>query len=153
EIRRVGSDHPELRHYLGTEGQMGAIWDVTFRVRRKPARQIPFLILFDSADAALACAQELLSQFHPYHLKFLDELRVHEINHLLAEEHPDLKQTHHLPEKHTLMACFEDPAKADAFRQWAGKRSLFILSDYKAHLLWRERMFPLRVKRIAPGLL
>src|SRR4029453_14378841 len=47
--------------------------------------------------------------------------------------------------------CCEE--NGDEFRQWAQKEALFVVSDYKAHLLWRERMFPLRVKRIAPGLL
>jgi FAD/FMN-containing dehydrogenase/ferredoxin len=151
EIRRFTREDPEFRCFLGTEGQMGAIWDVTFKIRRKPARQTPFLILFDSTHAALECAQELLAKFKPYHLKFLDAMRVHEINHLLHEEHPNLKPGMELAEKPTLLACFEE--EADEFRQWAQKKALFVVSDYKAHLLWRERMFPLRVKRIAPGLL
>jgi FAD/FMN-containing dehydrogenase/ferredoxin len=153
EVRHVSKSDPEFGCYVGTEGQMGAIWDVTFEVRRKPARQIPLLVLFDSPDAALACAQELLADFHPYHMKFLDSLRIHEINHLLREEHRDLKASLQLPEKETLLVCFEDQAAADSFRQWASKKALFVLSDFKAHLLWRERMFPLRVRRIAPGLL
>ncbi|PWT93777.1 MAG: hypothetical protein C5B54_01355 [Acidobacteria bacterium] len=153
EIRSFDSSDPEFRNFLGTEGQMGAIWDITFRVRRKPSVQIPFLILFDESHSALECAQELLAQHKPYHLKFLDAARIHEINHLLHEEHPNLKAGVELPEKHLLLACFEDQAEALAFRGWAQKKALFVLSDYKAHLLWRERMFPLRVKRIAPGLL
>lgn len=152
EIRRV-SDASELPYYLGTEGQMGAIWDVTFRVRRKPARQIPFLILFDSADAGLETGRQLIAECHPYHLKFLDSNRIHEINHQLREEHPQFNSGLQLAEKDTLLVCFEDPSPADSFREWARKKALFVLSDFKAHLLWRERMFPLRVKRIAPGLL
>jgi ferredoxin len=130
---------------------MGAIWDVTFQVRPKPARQLPFLILFESNQAAIDCAYELLKEFQPYHLKFLDASRIHEINHLIHEEHPNLKPQVELTEKATLLACFEEDTTP--FREWAGKKGLFVLSDYKASLLWRERMFPLRVKRIAPGLL
>jgi len=151
EIQRLTKEHPELSYFLGTEGQMGAIWDVTFKVRHKPARQVPFLILFDSNKACLECAQDLLAEFKPYHLKFLDAFRVHEINHLTREEHPNLKPGMELPEKPTLLVCFEEGT--DDFREWAKKKALFVQSDYKAHLLWRERMFPLRVKRIAPGLL
>jgi NAD-dependent dihydropyrimidine dehydrogenase PreA subunit len=130
---------------------MGAIWDVTFKVRLKPARQIPFFILFDSNRAALECAQELLQSFQPYHLKFLDSSRIHEINHLIHEEHPNLNPRVELTEKATLLVCFEE--NTNAFREWAEKKTLFVGSDYKASLLWRERMFPLRVKRMAPGLL
>lgn len=152
EILSLTREDQRLPFFLGTEGQMGAIWDVTFRVRPKPGRQIPFLILFDSNQAAMECAQELLQQtFLPYHLKFLDADRIHEINHLLHEEHPNLKPGVELPEKPTLLACFEE--ETDDFREWARKKALFTVSDYKASLLWRERMFPLRVKRIAPGLL
>ena len=86
-------------------------------------------------------------------MKFLDASRIHEINHLLHEEHPNLRPGIELPEKPLLLVCFEDSRMADAFRNWAQKKALFIVSDFKAHLLWRERMFPLRVKRIAPGLL
>ncbi|MCI0605148.1 FAD-binding oxidoreductase [bacterium] len=151
EKRILDHQDPEFGYFLGTEGQMGAIWDVTFRVRSKPARQIPFVILFDSNHVALDCARELLSNFRPYHLKFLDAARIHEINHLMREEHPELKSGMELTEKPTLLACFEE--SAEDFREWTRKKALFVLTDYKAHLLWRERMFPLRVKRIAPGLL
>ena len=132
---------------------MGAIWDATFQIRKRPIGQWPYVILFDSPDAALQCAHELLAEHKPYHLKYLDAARVHEINHLMHEEHPNLKAGVDLPEKHILLACFESSEEANAFHSWAKKKALFVLADYKAHLLWRERMFPLRVKRIAPGLL
>ena len=151
EVCSLSKKDPRFRFFLGTEGQMGAIWDVTFRVRPKPVKQHPFLILFDSSEAALECAIELLAKFKPYHLKFLDAARMHEINHLLHEEHPQLKSGVELAEKPTLLACFEE--QTDEFREWAKQKALFLVSDYKAHMLWRERMFPLRVKRLAPGLL
>jgi glycolate dehydrogenase FAD-linked subunit len=151
EIRHYKKNDPDMACFLGTEGQMGAIWDVTFKIRPKPAKQSPFLLLFESNQEAFDCASELLTKFQPYHLKFLDEMRMHEINHLMREEHPNLKSGMELPEKPTLLVCFEEGT--DAFREWTRQKALFVLSDYKAHLLWRERMFPLRVKRIAPGLL
>ncbi len=153
EKRTLTPVDPEFSHFLGTEGQMGAIWDITFSVRRKPNAQIPFFIVFDGADAALECATELLKEFQPYHMKFLDASRIHEINHLLHEEHANLKPGMDLPEKPLLLVCFEDGGSSVAFRSWGKKKALFVTSDFKAHLLWRERMFPLRVKRIAPGLL
>jgi FAD/FMN-containing dehydrogenase/ferredoxin len=153
EEKELHCDDPEFDHFIGTEGQMGAIWDITFQVRRKPITQIPFVILFDNADSALECAQELLANFQPYHLKFLDAARIHEMNHLLREEHPTLAAGKEFTEKATLLVCFEDSKDAGAFRLWAQKKALFVLSDYKAHWMWRERMFPLRIKRIAPGLL
>jgi glycolate dehydrogenase FAD-linked subunit len=151
ETRTLKRNDPELEFFLGTEGQMGAIWDITFKIRTKPARQTPFLTIFDSENEALGCAAEMLSKFQPYHLKFLDAPRIQEINHLLREEHPNLKSGLDLIEKPTLLACMEE--NTDDFRLWAQKQSLFLISDYRAHLLWRERMFPLRVKRVAPGLL
>jgi FAD/FMN-containing dehydrogenase/NAD-dependent dihydropyrimidine dehydrogenase PreA subunit len=151
DLLSLRKEDPAFAFFLGTEGQMGAIWDLTFRIRQKPAHQIPFLILFDSNEAAMECAKELLEKFQPYHLKFLDASRVHEINHLLQEEHPGLKSRIELSEKPTLLACFE--GETDDFREWARKKALFLVSDFKAGMLWRERMFPLRVKRIAPGLL
>ena len=151
QIWTLHRDDPRLQFFLGTEGQMGAIWDVKFRVRPQPERQVPNLILFDSNEAAVECAAELLKTFTPYHMKFLDAARIHEINHLLKEEHPQLRSRIELTEKPTLLVCFEQ--ETESFREWGKKKVLFVASDYKARLLWRERMFPLRVKRIAPGLL
>ncbi|HJZ13163.1 MAG TPA: FAD-binding protein, partial [Acidobacteriota bacterium] len=152
-VRRLSVPDPEFRSFLGTEGQMGAIWDITFQVRKKPAVQFPFVILFDEIQGALDAAAELLRKFHPFHMKFLDAARVHEINHLMREEHSSWKSHLNLPEKPCLLLCLEDPSEAEALRGWSQKRGVELLSDFRAHLLWRERMFPLRVKRIAPGLL
>lgn len=157
EIRRLNAGDPEIHFYLGTEGQMGAIWDLTFEVRKRPAVRKPVLLLFDSASDAVKGAQELLSRFTPYHMKYLGASRLHEVNHLLREEHPLLRRDHEMPEKHALLMCFEETEEAPSayadFRLWAQANALMPITDYRAHYLWRERMFPLRVKRVAPGLL
>jgi glycolate dehydrogenase FAD-linked subunit len=152
EIRTLTPQDPEFHFFLGTEGQMGAIWDVSFLVQRRPKVQLPFVLRFDSVSAALDCAVEMINEFHPYHLKFLSALRMHEINHLAKEEHPGLKNDLLHPEKDSLLVCFDetDPQK---FREWIQKNSVAMESNYRAHWLWRDRMFPLRVKRLAPGLL
>ena len=157
EIRRLTADDSEMRFYLGTEGQMGAIWDLTFQVRKRSAARKPVLLLFDSANDAVVCAQELLGRFAPYHMKYLSASRLHEINHLLREEHPQLRRDHEMPEKQALLLCLEESGDGASryvdFRSWAQANALMPITDYRAHYLWRERMFPLRVKRVAPGLL
>jgi FAD/FMN-containing dehydrogenase/ferredoxin len=152
EIRTLTSQDPDFKFFLGTEGQMGAIWDVSFEVRRRPKVQLPFVLHFDSVSDALGCAAEVLQEFHPYHLKFLSAARMHEINHLAKEEHPGLKNDLLHPEKDSLLICF-DEADSQNFREWTQKNSITMESNYRAHWLWRDRMFPLRVKRLAPGLL
>ena len=151
EVRKLTSANPEMQYYLGTEGQMGAIWDITFEVRKRPAVTRPIVLLFDSPAAALECAKEVLASFAPYHLKFLSASRMHEINHLLREEHPELQRDREMPERDALLMCFEE--NTDAFRRWTQSKALMPVTDFRAHYLWGERMFPLRVKRIAPGLL
>ncbi|HSP07032.1 MAG TPA: FAD-binding protein, partial [Acidobacteriota bacterium] len=151
EVRKLTSADPEMQYYLGTEGQMGAIWDITFAVRKRPAAARPIVLLFDSPAAALECAKEVLASFAPYHMKFLSAFRMHEINHLLREEHPALQRDREMPERDALLLCFEE--NTDAFRRWTQAKALMPITDFRAHYLWRERMFPLRVKRIAPGLL
>lgn len=157
EIRTLSPHDPEFKFFLGTEGQMGAIWDVSFTVRRRPKVQLPFVLHFDSVSAALDCASELLQEFHPYHLKFLSAARMHEMNHLAKEEHPGLKNDLLHPEKDSLLICFDDVegevSEVPRFREWTQKNSVAMESNYRAHWLWRDRMFPLRVKRLAPGLL
>ena len=157
EIRILTPQDPEFSFFLGTEGQMGAIWDVSFLVRRRPKVQLPFVLHFDSVSATLDCAAELLTEFHPYHLKFLSAARMHEINHLAKEEHPGLKNDMLHPEKDSLLICFDEmdgeAGEVQKFREWSQKNSVTMESNYRAHWLWRDRMFPLRVKRLAPGLL
>ncbi len=157
EIRILTPQDPEFVFFLGTEGQMGAIWDVSFSVRRRPKAQLPFVLNFDSAAAALNSAAEILKQFHPYHLKFLSNARMHEINHLAKEEHPELKSDLLHPERDSLLVCFDEidgeVSEVHEFRKWFQKKALLMDSNYRAHWLWRDRMFPLRVKRLAPGLL
>lgn len=151
-IQTLKPHDPDFKFFLGTEGQMGAIWDVSFVVRKRSKVQLPFVLHFDSVSAALDCAAVLLEEFHPYHLKFLSAARMHEINHLAKEEHPDLKNHLLHPEKDSLLICF-DESEGQNFREWTQKNSVAIESNYRAHWLWRDRMFPLRVKRLAPGLL
>jgi FAD/FMN-containing dehydrogenase/NAD-dependent dihydropyrimidine dehydrogenase PreA subunit len=152
EIRTLTPHDPDFKFFLGTEGQMGAIWDVSVVVRKRPKVQLPFVLYFDSVSAALDCAAELLQEFHPFHLKFLSAARMHEINHLAKEEHPGLKNDLLHPEKDSLLVCF-DETDSQNFREWTQKNSVAMESNYRAHWLWRDRMFPLRVKRLAPGLL
>src|SRR6185436_7077669 len=125
--------------------QMGAIWDVSFEVQRRSKVQLPFVLRFDSVSAALDCAAELLNEFSPYHLKFLSASRMHEINHLAKEEHPGLKNDLLHPEKDSLLICMEE-TDTQKFREWTQKKSVTMESNYRAHWLWRDRMFPLRVK-------
>lgn len=152
EIRTLTPQDPDFKFLLGTEGQMGAIWDVSFLVQRRSKAQLPFVLRFDSVSDALDCADELLNKFNPYHLKFLSASRMHEINHLAKEEHPGLKNDLLHSEKDSLLICF-DEADTQKFREWTRKNSVVMESNYRAHWLWRDRMFPLRVKRLAPGLL
>lgn len=158
EVRRISAGDPEMPFYLGTEGQMGAIWDVTFAVRKKPSVRRPVVLLFESTTESVECARELLNKFAPYHLKYLSAARIHEINYLMREEHPALGRGKEMAEKDTLLMCFEEGAEPGdgafgEFRAWAQSQALMPITDYRAHYLWRERMFPLRVKRVAPGLL
>jgi len=152
EVRTLTPHDPEFNFFLGTEGQMGAIWDVSFVVRKRPKVQLPFVLHFDSVSASLDCAAELLQKFHPYHLKFLSAARMHEMNHLAKEEHSGLKNDLLHPEKDSLLIWF-DGTDCENFREWTQKNTVVMESNYRAHWLWRDRMFPLRVKRLAPGLL
>ena len=79
-------------------------------VRKKPSIRRPALMLFESAADAVECAQELLNKFAPYHLKYLSAARIHEINHLMREEHPALGHEKEMAEKDTLLMCFEEGA-------------------------------------------
>ena len=148
ELQELTPTDPEFEYFIGTEGQMGVIWEVTLRVRRAPQKTTPILLQCDSVESAFAIARELLREgLRAYHLKYLSAARIHEINELL---HSAAAQ---LPERESLLITFDDAESARACARWAEQNRISLGLPYQAHYLWHERLFPMRPKRLGPGML
>ncbi len=146
ELRELTHTDPDFEYFIGTEGQMGVVWAVTVRVRPAPAKTIPLLVQCDSAREAFAAAREL-EGLRPYHMKYLSAARLHEIN--LSMNTAELA----IPERESILAAFEDEESAQLCRRWAQQNELRVGSPYQSHYLWHERLFPMRPKRLGPGML
>ncbi|MCX8103318.1 MAG: FAD-binding protein [Candidatus Bipolaricaulota bacterium] len=148
DLKELDSDDPEFEYFIGTEGQMGVVWAVTLRLRRAPPKTTPVLLQCDSAENAFALARELLQAgFQPYHMKYLSTTRLREINELLHSS------TAKIPERQSLLIAFDDPESARACKRWAEQNEIAVGSPYQAYYLWHERLFPMRPKRLGPGML
>ena len=148
ELIELPKDDPRFEYFIGTEGQMGVVWAITLRVRQAPAKTTPLLIQCSSAREAFACAQAIcVAGFTPYHIKYLSAARLHEINTLLHQKGAAL------PERETLLVTFDDPQEAQECARWATAQQLELGLPYQAHYLWHERLFPMRPKRLGPGML
>jgi FAD/FMN-containing dehydrogenase/ferredoxin len=148
ELIELRKDDPRFEYFIGTEGQMGVVWRITLRVRQAPAKTTPLLVRCSSAYEAFACAQAIWGAgFAPYHIKYLSAARLHEINTLLSQKGAAL------PERDTLLVAFDTPQEAQECARWATAQQLELGLPYQAHYLWHERLFPMRPKRLGPGML
>ena len=141
-------DDPEFECFIGTEGQMGLVWSVTLRLRRAPQALTPLLVQGDSVEEIFAAAQELFTQgFAPYHMKYLSAARIREINMLMNSPGAAIA------ERESLLIAFDDSESALVCARWAKRHRLTTGSPFHAHYLWHERLFPMRPKRLGPGML
>lgn len=147
-LKELTPNDPEFEHFIGTEGQMGVIWSVTLTVRRKPIKTTPVLLQFETVQATFAAAQEILKErLQPYHIKYLSAARIREVNELMNS--PGVEISEH----ESLLLAFDEPESARACEYWAEHHKVKLGSRYQSHYLWNERLFPMRPKRLGPGML
>lgn len=148
ELKELTPNDSEFEHFIGTEGQMGVIWSVTLTVRRKPIKTTPVLLQFETVQATFAAAQEILKErLQLYHIKYLSAARIREVNELM--NNPGVGISEH----ESLLLAFDEPESARACEYWAEHHKVKMGSRYQSHYLWNERLFPMRPKRLGPGML
>ncbi len=148
DVKELTPKDPEFEYFISTEGQMGVVWSVTLRLRRAPQKTTPILLQCDSVNDIFMLARELLKEgFRPYHAKYLSAARIHEINELLKSSAAKI------PERASVLAVFDDAESARACARWAERHHVLVGLPYQAHYLWHERLFPMRPKRLGPGML
>jgi FAD/FMN-containing dehydrogenase/ferredoxin len=148
ELKDLTPRDSEFEHFIGTEGQMGIIWAVTLKVRRKPRKTTPVLLQLETTEAAFVAAQRLLTEgFRPYHMKYLSAARTHEVNELINNPKTII------PEHESLLIAFDTLEDARDCERWAEHERIMRGSPYQASYLWNERLFPMRPKRLGPGML
>lgn len=141
-ITDLAGDNSELASYFGSEGQLGLIWSVTLRVRERHRVFLPVLLAVD-ADAAASAIAPIACRHGAYALSILNRNRTR-----AADSGPGL-----LPDSDCVLAVFERQEEAAGFA--AETRAIGLRTEARgaASYLWNERFFPIRAKKLAPGML
>ena len=141
----VDEEHKDFPLYFGTEGQLGLVIRVVVKVRPPPTSSEPLLVQFREAQDALDYSKDLLEATSPTHILYFDPHRMHTFNRLMEE--PFLR------EAHSLLIHIENGLGADEAMDIAATRKASIAPRHHGSYLWRERFFPLKPKRLGPGML
>ncbi len=144
-IEWVDERHPDFKLYFGTEGQLGIVTRVVLRVRLPPTVSEPLLLQFTGAREAFDYARDLLAATDPTHILYFDPHRMNTFNRLM--ESPMLR------EAHSLLVATENGVGGREAAELAKPHRAEVAPRHHASYLWRERFFPLKPKRLGPGIL
>jgi len=147
ELRWITSDAPDFRRYFGTEGQLGIITRVWLKVRKLPKSATSQLVHFTDAHTAFSFAKALVEDAaRPAHIQYYAPHRMHTFSELAGRVQ--------FEEQHALLVAFEDGVGEAKLASLLGRFSgAHLAPRHHAALLWQERFFPLKPKRLGPGLL
>ncbi|HLG41901.1 MAG TPA: FAD-binding protein [Planctomycetota bacterium] len=142
EERTLTPADPEFGLWFGSDGQLGLIAEVKLKLRPLPATRIPKLVTFDSVEAAIVGLRSVFEKGgSPYFGNLWTAARMREKNHLMKRNDFEEKPTLVL-----MVESREDAALVDA----CGGR---VQDAWKAQLCWEDRFFPIRAKKLGPGIL
>ncbi|MBI4864452.1 MAG: FAD-binding protein [Candidatus Riflebacteria bacterium] len=138
-------------HFLGTEGQLGVVTELTLRVIALPTAGSAHLFHFDDELGACRFIDELVSRGHePAHVAFYDRARMLEENRVFSDRSGAARPI--VEERDAVLVRFDDDTSERRFLAdplSAGRRGTRAAAAY----LWSERFFPLKAQRLGPSLL
>lgn len=144
----VDRGDPDFDLYFGTEGQMGIVTRIVLEIRDAPKTQEARLVQFDAREAALAFASAVLDggADRPVHMLYFDPHRMHTFNRLAPEVG--------LSERHSLLVQTEEGIGLERLEALVARTpGAAVAPRHHGAYLWRERFFPLKPKRLGPGVL
>jgi len=136
----------EFLAVFGSEGQLGVVVEVTLKVKDIDSSSKPHLLLFPNLDAAVEMAERLrrLSPL-PEDLIYFSPRKLLYANRLLHGEH--------FGEGHALLVTSSGDASEKAVMELLAAAGAKEEKEYQARLLWHERYFPMKLRRLGPGML
>lgn len=136
----------EFYALFGSEGQLGIVTEVTLKVKDIDASSRPHLLIFQDLDQAVEAAERMrrlnplpedLIYFSPGKLKYA--------NKLLHGEH--------FGDGHALLVTSCDAVSEKAISDLLRTMGVSEEKEYQARLLAHERYFPMKLRRLGPGML
>lgn len=139
--------------YIGAEGQLGIITELTFKLRKKSEYSRDALFYFESRELALKFLDQLVESNHsPSHVVFYDKDALVEQNRLFLEKTGTVKPI--FKNLDAVFLHFDNEIFADQF--FSAKELIGDLNystSVDATYLWAERYFPFKAQRLGPTLL
>jgi glycolate oxidase len=145
-----GSEEPEMKWFFGTEGVLGVITSLKFKIRRKPEKTA-VCALYSSEFETVANLLSSLAKAEvvPYLLKFMDRELVELKNQVSRVK---------IREENFLLAAYEGPASevtrgVNYFGEEFRKAKAKLAEENVCTHEWEERFNPMRISRLGPTLL
>jgi len=144
----VPRSDPRFRLFVGTEGQLGVITEMTIHIRRQPKFHKSVLLQTSTDSRAVRLIEQLLGlKAHISHIMYFDEGRSKELNHLTPIPG---KPLHDSPAVLVHLEADEvEGLKFDVPEQVSWSEA----PKFMANLLWGDRYFPMRGRKLGPGML
>ncbi len=129
--------------FFGSDGQLGVVVEIDLELREAPAWRRPVLLTFPDDAAAIAFLRLALDAgVAPYHANLWNATRMREKNHLLHRQD--------FPEKTSLLLYLETRGHEEKLRALGAPEPAPL---WQAQLSWEDRFYPIRAKKLGPGLL
>ncbi|MFA5312620.1 MAG: FAD-binding protein [Methanomassiliicoccales archaeon] len=145
-VRTYVKGEEDFRHLFGSEGQLGVIVEATMMVKAKDPSSRPHLIVLpelkDAIDLAISLKRldpipEDLIYFSPNKMAYSNDLL-----------HLDI-----LPEGHALLVTSSNEASEKAIVSLLTSKGVTEAGEHLARLLSHDRYFPMKLRRMGPGML
>jgi FAD/FMN-containing dehydrogenase len=145
-VRTYCKGEKDFQNLFGSEGQLGVIVEATIAVKQRDKMSRPHLVVLpelkDAIDLALSLKRlqpipEDLIYFSPNKMAYSNELL-----------HQDI-----LPKGHALLVTSSNEASEKAILSLLASKGVQEAGDHLAWLLWHDRYFPMKLRRMGPGML
>jgi len=153
ETLSLNNDDNDFGLFIGTEGQLGLITQLTLKLRKQPAFSRPVLIKgVDAAGLTRLLQQFEEEKIHPSHVVFYSRARLAEENRLFIDRTGHVQPV--APEHDAVLLHFDDAEEFSHWEVWIAKQEIIAtVEGPAARYLWAERYFPLQGQRLGPNLL
>jgi FAD/FMN-containing dehydrogenase/ferredoxin len=143
EVKVLTPKDPLFHPVFGSEGQLAVVTSVTMKVRERPKALAPRLAFFPDHESAIGYAVKLASsQNKPMDLTYFSPAKFKGLNQVLGRGD--------YPEAHGIMATYENDQDAAAN---ALPKEAKLAQPYLSFLMWNERFFPMKFRKLGPGLM
>jgi FAD/FMN-containing dehydrogenase/ferredoxin len=143
EVKQLTPKDPMFHPVFGSEGQLAVIASVTLKVRERPKALAPRLVFFPDHESAIGYAGKLAaSEKRPMDLTYFSPAKFKGLNQVLGRGD--------YPEAHAIMATYENEKDAAANPIPKGAK---LAQPYLSFLMWNERFFPMKFRKLGPGLM